>query len=316
MDVLSPNGQKTKSACYITQKMLLTLEKISLNTMNLLHFIEATKTILALIVGIASIAVLIRDWQYGDRRTKKYHQLTKWIIIAWGISSILSAILILIEPHLKTNLIKHEKSKLRPEVKINIQETADEILITLESSKAYSGIIDDLFFKFDIPVIFKAVNINNRQKVGNVDIYPTFLVSVGNDTIAQTVQIICKTIFPNGFFRARIAYAPTKVRPVPGSERRGYDFKYMPLMDLHDYSRILYTWKYKDEQIAETKYFDLSFLDYIKRDNANLLKVMRNEEFWKRINPPDLNKILDSVRTKWSTDWLSEFEKRRRDWQI
>ncbi len=282
--------------------------------MNLLLFIEIVKVILALVLGLAPIAVLMRDWRHSDRRTKEYHQFTTGIIIAWGISSVLSAIMISIEPYLKETITEHQKSKLKPEVKVDIQEREKEIVVTLESTKPHGGIIDDLFFKFDIPGKFTSAVINNKQKMEHVQIYPTFLAGVGNDTIAQTVHIYCKTVFPHGFFRANILYTPTQVRSVPGSEKLGYKLRYMPLMDLHDFSRILYTWKYMNQSIAETDYIDLTFLDYIRQDNENFLKVWRKEYFWKRINPPNLDKILDSVRTKWSDEWLSEFEQKRKDW--
>ena len=48
------------------------------------------KLITLLCLAVLPIAVLIRDWKYHDKRTKKHHTWTRRIIIAWCIASILA----------------------------------------------------------------------------------------------------------------------------------------------------------------------------------------------------------------------------------
>jgi len=51
------------------------------------------KSITFLLLAILPIPVLVRDWKFHDRRTKKYHNITRTIIVFWGIISIVATIL-------------------------------------------------------------------------------------------------------------------------------------------------------------------------------------------------------------------------------
>ena len=46
------------------------------------------KLIISLLLTILPVAILIRDWKFHDKRTKKHHSITRTIIIFWLIGSI------------------------------------------------------------------------------------------------------------------------------------------------------------------------------------------------------------------------------------
>lgn len=46
------------------------------------------KLITSLFLTILPVAILIRDWKFHDKRTKKHHNITRGIIIFWCIGSI------------------------------------------------------------------------------------------------------------------------------------------------------------------------------------------------------------------------------------
>lgn len=46
------------------------------------------KLITSLLLTILPVAILIRDWKFHDKRTKKHHNITRGIIIFWCIGSI------------------------------------------------------------------------------------------------------------------------------------------------------------------------------------------------------------------------------------
>jgi hypothetical protein len=49
------------------------------------------KIITSLLLTVLPLAILIRDWKFHDRRTKKHHNVTRLIIIFWFIGSIIAA---------------------------------------------------------------------------------------------------------------------------------------------------------------------------------------------------------------------------------
>jgi tetratricopeptide (TPR) repeat protein len=49
---------------------------------------DILKLITSLLLTILPVAILIRDWKFHDKRTKKHHNITRGIIIFWCIGSI------------------------------------------------------------------------------------------------------------------------------------------------------------------------------------------------------------------------------------
>jgi len=46
------------------------------------------KLIIYLLLALLPVAILIRDWKFSDRRTKKHLNITRIIIIFWCIGSL------------------------------------------------------------------------------------------------------------------------------------------------------------------------------------------------------------------------------------
>ena len=64
-------------------------------------------------------------------------------------------------------------------------------------------------------------------------------------------------------------------------------------MDLHDFSRIFYTWTFKGESQIEKKYLDLSNLKYIQKDNEELVRQLNWHQNIKSV------KEMEQKRKNW-----------------
>lgn len=53
------------------------------------------RLIISLAITIFPVIVLIRDWKFNDKRTRKYHQITRFIIILWSTFSIVATCFVL-----------------------------------------------------------------------------------------------------------------------------------------------------------------------------------------------------------------------------
>ena len=55
------------------------------------------RVITSFLLIILPIAILIRDWKFHDKRTKKHHNITKTIIVVWFIGSIVATIFVWVD---------------------------------------------------------------------------------------------------------------------------------------------------------------------------------------------------------------------------
>lgn len=196
---------------------------------------------------------------------------------------------------------------------VSFYEELNEVIVTFESIAQNQTIIKDVFFKFDIPGKILKTCISRREKVKDVTTLKCFLAAMENDTTAETFHVYANTIFPGGFFRINISFIPTDSIVIPGSENTSFKKKYLPVMDLHDFSRLIITWDFNSISQTEIDYIDLRCLNWTIKDNNNVLASWRLKDMINMI-PPKLNKILDSLQNKYSDKWLEEMELSRRDW--
>lgn len=62
------------------------------------------KLVVSVLMMLLPACILIRDWKFHDRRTKKYHNITRYIIILWVFTGLLSVIIIWTETSSTENL--------------------------------------------------------------------------------------------------------------------------------------------------------------------------------------------------------------------
>lgn len=55
------------------------------------------KVITALALLLLPVAVIVRDWKYADRRTKRHHNITRCIVVSWVLASFLGVFLVVSE---------------------------------------------------------------------------------------------------------------------------------------------------------------------------------------------------------------------------
>ena len=190
-------------------------------------------------------------------------------ITCWGINYSFSK--------QQTATIEDRKIK-KPEIKIQvIEQKADKLRLELQSTKTGSSPIDNLFFKFDIPGIYLNHKEMYKEKIENCTISRSFLAGTGGQTIAETIHGQCQGILPESFFSVVISLVPTKPQPIPGSTQINdpqFPSNYTPLMDLHDYSRIVFSWRHNGEPQLETTFLDLTQLGYIQEDNKEMVRQL------------------------------------------
>jgi hypothetical protein len=255
-------------------------------------------------------------WRYPDKRTTIYHRYRGTLVLSWIVVILLNLFAL---PVLSDVRDYQAKVKLRPRVQIDIQQSLDYIAFSMAAPDSNQVTIDDLFFKFDLPGQVISTLTDHKDKIDHCGLFVAFSSSVANDTVAQTMHVHCRTMLPGAYLRVNINYRRTAERPIPGSDllkdsTLKKQFRYVPVMDLHDYSRALYTWQFKGESVSELEYYNLRHLEYIQSDNENLLRMWRHEDFYTHANPPNLQQILDSLRTRWSDSSLQASEWQRRDW--
>ena len=110
---------------------------------------DILKIIAYLLIAILPLAVLIRDWKFSDKRTKKNHNITLGIIILWLIVSVVSACFVLYD---SAKIDNYQK----------ILEEKNEKIITL-TEKISNWISGGDSYCFIYPMIDE---ISDRQTLG------------------------------------------------------------------------------------------------------------------------------------------------------
>lgn len=67
------------------------------------------KTLVAIAIILLPVAQLVRDWQYNDKRTKKHHSITRYIVISWLVVGLMSVVIIYHDGRKIEQLINQEK---------------------------------------------------------------------------------------------------------------------------------------------------------------------------------------------------------------
>ncbi len=268
-----------------------------------------SKTIITLLgVGLAVLSI-IKDWKFYKKNTN----INQIIIKGWLIFGIISVVSIWLNPYLEKQAEVKLKTSLRPDVNIEINEKNDSQIILSIQATHKKTIIKTLSLKFNLPGVFNDFSLKTLDRVGKCNINSSFQAGNSQGTTTETVHVWCDNLSPNSFVRAEINYSPTLPRPIPGSENTAYEEIYMPVMDLHDYSKSAYTWLFQGEEIIETKYINLESLKFIQKDNENLLyhfQGIRFEEEVKKHNPNYEN----PHKKRFTKEWLKKLERDRKDW--
>lgn len=194
---------------------------------------------------------------------------------------ILSVLLVWFDPFLQQLADDALKKKVKPTMSITFSERNDQQLyIELISKNSEGTQVDDLYFKFDVPGEFISFDEKHKDKIRSCSVSHSWLAGVGNPMIitATTVYIHCSGIMPNGYLSLNVNFKPTGDLPIPGRELikdLKYPTHYTPLMDLHDNSPITYSWTFKGNSIIEKNSIDLEHLNYIKKDNEQMVKQLQ-----------------------------------------
>ena len=279
-----------------------------------MNFLLLTKTLVSLFAVVISAMMLIRDWKYYDKRTREFHKRTKIVLVLMCCAAGGSIALLWTEPWLQKRADSHLRQMLTPGIDLTVREVGESnIVIELSAPGTNTSPIQDLFYNFDIPGEFIVAEVQTKVGVESCEISDSHLASIGSESgmqvIAQTIHIHCRSFFPGGFVRMLTRYCPTRPRPIPGSAAAGYtNMIYMPLMDLRDYTRCLYSWLYKGSAELECKYVVLTNLAYIANDNTNLIWGMRGAGFYERVG------ITNPDPRVYDDKWLQEYEFKRKEW--
>jgi hypothetical protein len=282
------------------------------------------KTVISLLVAVTPIVLLWRDWRHRDKRTSNFKIITKAVLYLMLCSMILTISMLWLEPYWQIQIIKQERACLRPDILLKIREINDTNVELLIAAPATNDVpIDELFYKFEIPG--KYLNsVVKADKMDNYEISPFVRQSLGEEVISEVIRIHCKSIFPQGGLRINIVYVPTRSRLIPGSLEAGRtnDFV-MPVMDLHNWTRCLYSWQYSGISQLECKYYCLTNLNYFLKNNTNMLATCRQDGFFEDIyahsdpNNPTIRELKEyqrSVTNQYTEKWRRDFEEERKDW--
>ncbi len=202
----------------------------------------------------------------------------------------------------KSELDKEEKiqvANLRPKVKIELSENSiSNLRVEITSLNKNSEKIENLFLKFDLPGVYDTISNIHKERVGEYKITPNFLCGSGNQTNAETIHISIKDLYTTGYLSFSIIYKPTRTRT---QKSEFYEMSVFPLMDLHDISRYSIFWKYKGVTQKDDYYLDLSNLEFIKKDNQQLISQII------KIKVPLVEYLNDNGRL---SDILNEYLKK------
>lgn len=167
----------------------------------------------------------------------------------------------------------NRQAEQAPGVEVSVTEGPNDYL-TLELSAARENQvpITTLDTKFDIPGTLESWDKDHSEGLDGCELEEWFKSGGAETTYAQTINVRCANILPGAFFRARLAIRRTGLLPIPGAENfpELRNLTFTPLMDLHDISRIEYSWLFDGKPVIEKSYLDLSELGFIIDDNANL----------------------------------------------
>lgn len=277
---------------------------------NIPLLLKSIITILGITLAIASI---FKDWKFYKRNTINNKKINQTLIKLWVIFGILSVAGIWLNPFFEKQAEKKLKTSLKPDVNIEIHEKSDSQVVFSIQATHKKTIIKTLSLKFNIPGVFKNFNLETLDRIGKCEIYPSFQAGNAQGTTTETVHVWCENLSLNSYIKTEIDYSPTLPRPIPGSENTPYEEIYMPVMDLHDYSKCAYTWIFQGEEITERKYINLKNLKFIQKDNANLLhhfQGIRFEEAVKKHNPNYKN----PYKARFTKEWLEKLEEDRKNW--
>ena len=276
----------------------------------IIPFVNTLITIYAIILAVLSIN---KDWKYYKRNTKQNRDINKKLIKGWIFFGFLSIILIWLNPFVEKKINENLKRRLKPNIDFEIIEQSDsELILSIQSGDSQT-IIKTLSLKFNIPGVFKGFNLKKIDRIGKYNIYSSFQVGTGQDTTAEIVYVWFENIQPNSYCNISIYFSPTLPRPIPGSENTKYEKLYMPVMDLHDYSKCIYTWMFQGDETLEVLYKNLSNLSFIKKDNENLLHNFQGieyENFVRKYNP----NYNHHEKYHFTEEWLNKLEEERKDW--
>jgi hypothetical protein len=188
----------------------------------------------------------------------------------------------------------HDRKIKKPEIKIQvIEQKGNKLKLEVQSTKSDSSPTDNLFFKFDIPGVYLNHKETYKEKIESCTISRSFLAGTGGHTIAETIHGQCQGILPEGSFSVIISLVPTKPLPLSDSEKilsPQFPTHYNPLMDLHDYSRIVFSWRHNGEPQLETTYLDLTQLEYIQEDNKEMVSHLQWHTNLESVNNMELKR--------------------------
>jgi hypothetical protein len=277
-------------------------------------FVLIIKSTITLLITIPNIVIYYQKQLNKDNLF--YNKTIRMLIVLYYIGLILSILYIWLESPISKRIEIGEIYRIEPKITIKIHEYPEHLDIRLISKSSNSIPIEDLFFKFDIPGKFINSIIIDKNKCENCNISSSFYIIIcGNDTIAETVYIRCRTIFPQAFIHIRINYSPTIIRVIPGAENKFTKRNtHMPIMDLHDYSKCIYSWSYKGDKKITEKYIDLRYLKYIQNDNDNLIQLWIRTGFYKRYVLPKLKEKSNKDAEYYTKIFLDSMERERKNW--
>lgn len=105
------------------------------------------KLLVSLLLAAAPVAILVRDWKYHDRRTKRHHHITRFILVVWLFASLLSLFLVWRETRVASRLSqevselvqgKNELLLANQELRDSLEEKTRQIVRLSEANVALS----------------------------------------------------------------------------------------------------------------------------------------------------------------------------------
>ncbi|MCF7823799.1 MAG: hypothetical protein K9N35_06455 [Candidatus Marinimicrobia bacterium] len=166
---------------------------------------------------------------------------------------------------------QHNKKwqELKPNIDIKMQELIDnKLLVDVSSVKTKGTKIEKLFLEFDIPGVYLGNEILYSDKIEKINVTSTFATGANNITTSETVKIQCDELYPSGSMSVSILFKPTNLIEYPVEDKLFY---YFPYMDLHDFLPFYFHWSFNGVTYTERGSLDISNLNYIKKDNMNLI---------------------------------------------
>lgn len=260
-----------------------------------------------------AIILLFRDWKHYDKRTIRYKQITKVVMMILALTAILSTCLLWLDPWIQNKINTHELNSARPQITLEFIERSDtQVVFEVYYPATNTAPVDDLFFKFDIPGDYLASDISNKDKMESCVVSSTSLLG---DGLAETVHVHCKSIFPQGVARGVVTFDRTRIRSIPNSVELWHaNERYLPFLDLHDYSRCRFSWTHNGTPQMEQFYVSLTNLHYIREDNKNLIEASCYDEFYDGLTDSAGNPVTNPDPVKYNDFWIREREEKRKNW--